>query len=246
MKKENCLFMQKQVQYLGHQIDRHGAYPMEEKVQAVLAAPQLKDVSQLRAYLSLINYYGKFLRGLSTTLAPLYKLLRKGTAWGWGKEEQIAFEKSKAALRSDKLLVHFDHAKPLTLACDASPWGVGAVLSHQYADGTERPIAFASRSLSKAEQGYAQIDREALGVIFDVKWFRQYIYGHPFTIFTDHKPLVTLLGESKGVPYMCSGRIQLWALLSSYEYQLVYRPGAMNSNADGLSRLPVQGDEDQD
>ena len=173
VKKEKCLFMQ--VQYLGHQIDRHGIYPTEEKVQAVLAAPQLKDVSQLRAYLGLINYYGKFLRGLSTTLAPLYKLLRKGTVWGWGKEEQTAFEKSKAALRSDKLLVHFDHAKPLTLACDASPWGVGAVLSHQYADGTERPIAFASRSLSKAEQGYAQIDREALGVIFGVKRFRQYL-----------------------------------------------------------------------
>ena len=66
-------------------------------------------------------------------------------------------------------------------------------------------------------------------------------------MFTDHKPLVTLLGESKGVPYMCSGRIQRWALmLSSYEYQLLYRPGALNSNADGLSRLPVQIDEDQD
>ena len=82
VKKEKFLFMQKQVQYLGHQIDRHGIYTTEEKVQAALAAPQPKDVSQLRAYLGLINYYGKFLRGLSTTLAPLYKLLRKGTAWG--------------------------------------------------------------------------------------------------------------------------------------------------------------------
>ena len=247
LKREKCLVMQKQVQYLGHRIDRHGIYPTEEKVQAVLAAPQPRDVSQLRAYLGLINYYGKFLRGLATILAPLYKRLHKGTAWAWGQEEQAAFEKSKAALRPDRVLVHFDHTQPLTLACDASPWGVGAVLSHQYADGTERPIAFASRSLSKAEQGYAQVDREALGVIFGVKRFRQYLYGQPFTIFTDHTPLLTLLGENKGVPTMCSGRVQRWALmLSSYDYKLVYRPGAMNSNADGLSRLPVQGDGDQE
>lgn len=187
------------------------------------------------------------MRGLATTLRPLYKLLQKGIAWSWGREEQTAFAESKAALRSDKVLVHFDPSQPLTLACDASPWGIGAVLSHQFTDGTERPIAFASRSLSKAEQGYAQIDREALGVVFGIKKFRQYLYGHQFTIFTDHKPLVTLLGGGKGVPSMCSGRIQRWSLmLSTYEYQLEYRPGAMNSNADGLSRLPIPGENEQE
>jgi hypothetical protein len=141
-------------------------------VDAVLAAPRPLDVGQLKAYLGLINYYGRLLRGLATILAPLYKLLRKGSDWKWEKDEQAAFAKSKAALRSDKVLVHFDPTSPLTLACDASPWGVRAVLSHQFADGTEPPIAFASRSLSKAEQGYAQIDREALGLMFGVKRFR--------------------------------------------------------------------------
>ena len=125
--------------------------------------------------------------------------------------------------------------------------GIGAVLSHQYPDGGERPIAYASRSLTKAEQGYAQIDREALSVVFGVKRFRQYVFGHQFTIFTDHKPLLTLLGENRGVPAMCSGRVQRWSLmLSSYQYTMTYRPGSLNSNADGLSRLPSSGVPDEE
>ena len=247
LKRQKCSFLKKEIQYLGHRIDSKGIYPTDEKVQAVRAAPEPTDVGQLRAYLGLINYYGRFLPGLAKTLAPLYKLLRQGMNWRWGEEEKTAFRCSKAALQSDKLLVHYDPRIPLSLACDASPVGIGAVLSHQYPDGVERPIAYASRSLTKAEQGYAQIDREALSVVFGVKRFRQYVFGHQFTIFTDHKPLLTLLGENRGVPAMCSGRVQRWSLmLSSYQYTMTYRPGSLNSNADGLSRLPSSGVPDEE
>ncbi|XP_062501692.1 uncharacterized protein K02A2.6-like [Corticium candelabrum] len=247
LERQKCSFLKREIQYLGHRIDSKGIYPTDEKVQAVRAAPEPTDVGQLRAYLGLINYYGRFLPGLAKTLAPLYKLLRQGMNWRWGEEEKTAFRCSKAALQSDKLLVHYDPRIPLSLACDASPVGIGAVLSHQYPDGGERPIAYASRSLTKAEQGYAQIDREALSVVFGVKRFRQYVFGHQFTIFTDHKPLLTLLGENRGVPAMCSGRVQRWSLmLSSYQYTMTYRPGSLNSNADGLSRLPSSGVPDEE
>lgn len=136
------------------------------------------------------------------------------------------------------MLVHFDPERELTVSCDASPYGIGAVLSHIMEEGSEKPIAFASRTLTKAEKGYSQLDKEGLAVVFAVKCFHQYLYGHSFTVFTDHKPLMSLFSEHKSVPSMASARIQKWALsLSAYQYRIVYRAGKENANADALSRL---------
>ena len=129
----------------------------------------------------MINYYQIFLPNLSNVLAPLHELLRKETRWHWGKEQMQAFQKSKDFLKSSRLFVHYDGQKKLTLACDASQYGLGAVLSHRMDDGSEYPIAYASRTLSNAERNYSNLEREALALVFGVKKFHQYIYG-PFTI----------------------------------------------------------------
>jgi len=86
----------------------------------------------LKAFLELINYYGKFLSNLSTTVAPLHKLLVKGVQWQWGEQQQQAFKIVKAQLASNNLLVHYDPELQLVLSCDASPYGVGAVLAHRF------------------------------------------------------------------------------------------------------------------
>ena len=113
---------------MGYHISAEGIRPTGEKVQAVLEAPPPQDVPQLRSFLGLVNYYAKFLRNLSTMLAPLYSLLQKNTPWLWGVDQTTAFESAKSQLTSSCLLVHFDPDKELILACDASPYGVGAVL----------------------------------------------------------------------------------------------------------------------
>ena len=235
-----CLFMQPQVTYCGYVINGDGIQPVAAKVDAIRDAPEPKDVSQLRAFLGMLNYYHRFLPDVATVLEPLHHLLRKGSKWQWGKEQQEAFEKAKELLQSAELLVHFDPAKELILAADASDYGVGAVLSHKTEGGTERPIGYMSRSLNEAERNYSTLEKEALAIIFGVKKFHQFLYGHSFTIKTDHKPLEGLLNEKKGIPALAAPRIQRWALtLSAYEYKISYKAGQTNGNADGLSRLPL-------
>ena len=151
-----------------------------------------------------------------------------------------AFKKVKNKIKKPLLLIHYDPRKSLELVCDASPYGVGAVLSQVSSDGTEQPVSFASRALSKVEQRYSQLDKEALAIIYGVKKFHQYLLGRRFTIVSDHKPLMYLLGEHKPIPKIVSARVQRWALLlGAYSYALKYRPGSAVSNADALSRLPV-------
>ena len=151
-----------------------------------------------------------------------------------------AFQRSKEFLKSSRLLVHFDSPRKLTLACDASKHGVGAVLSHRMDDGSEHPIEFASRTLSNAERNYSNLEREALALVFGVKKFHQYIYGRHFSLVTDHKPLESLFNEKKATQPMAAGRIQRWALtLASYNYSIEYKPGPEQANADALSRSPL-------
>ena len=240
LKQQKCHFLKPSVEYLGYNISAEGLRPTAEKVRAMAEAPAPQNVSQLRSFLGLVNYYSKFLPQLSSLLAPLYKLLQKKSTWTWGPEQQKAFQEAKAQLTSSCLLVHFDPDRELILACDASPYGVGAVLSHRMDDGSDKPIAFASRSLAPAERKYAQLDKEGLAIVFGVKKFHHYLFGREFTIYSDHKPLQHLFSEFRPVPAMASARIQRWALtLSAYKYTITYKPGADHANADVLSRLPL-------
>ena len=197
LKREKCSFMISEVEYLGHCISAKGIQPVSEKVSAVRDAPRPKDVSQLRSFLGMVNYYSKFLPNLATLLRPLYDLLQSARSWSWEESQELAFRQAKELLTS-------------------------------------------AHHLTPAELKYAQLDKEALSIVFGVKHFHQYLYGRQFTILSDYKPLQYLLGETRGIPLMASARVQRWAMmLSAYHYAICYRPGAEHANVDGLSRLPV-------
>ena len=137
LKRDKRLFMRSSVVYLGYLIDADGLHPMPDKVKAILEAPEPTNVTELKSYLGLLNYYGKFLQNVSSILHPLYSLLQKSAAWKWSQGQREAFRASKKLMTSSQMLVHFDPEKELILSCDASQYGIGAVLAYRMADGTE-------------------------------------------------------------------------------------------------------------
>ena len=235
-KRSKCEFMVLSVEFLGYRVDREGRHPTDEKIAPIKGALSSKNVTELRSSLGLLNYYGNFIPNLSTLLQLLHELPRKGVKWAWTEESKKAFVRSKSELVTDKVLVPYDEK---ILACDAPPYGVGAVISHVMDDGEERPIAFASRTLTKSERNYLEIEKEALGIVFGVRKFQRYLYGRTFHLLTDHKQLVIILGPKTAVPTLAAARMQRWAvILQAYNYQAEYPSSAEHANTDALSRLP--------
>ena len=200
LKKEKCKFLVHSITYFGHKIDAQGLHTLPDKIEAIVSASRPKTLTELKAFLGLVNYYGKFIPNLASVLHPLYQLLNKDVDWSWTVERENAFQRAKTLLTSNHVLIHYDPQKVLVLACDASAYGLGVVLSHQLSDGSEHPIAFASRTLSPAERNYSQIEKESLACVFGVKKFHSYLYGRQFTLVTDHKPLLTLLHQHHAIP----------------------------------------------
>ena len=218
-----------------------GLHATDGKLQAILQAPSPRNVQELWSFLGLVNYYSKFIPNLATVLHPLNQLLRQNCRWRWDQPCSSAFAAAKQQLASSSVLTHYNPALPIRMAGDASAYGIGAVISHIMPDRSERPIAFASRTLSSSERNYAQVEEEALPLVFGVKRFQNYLYGRTFTLVTDHRPLTTIFGQKKGIPALAAARLQRWAIiLSAYQYNIEFRPTQAHANADGLSRLPLR------
>jgi hypothetical protein len=138
-----CQFFKDSVTFCGHIIDRDGLHKTPDKIQANTNAPKPENVTQLKSFLGLVNYYGKFLPDLVIVLNPLHRLLHKGQQWKWDQSCEDAFRKVKELVTSKQVLTHYDPEKPIKLACDASAYGIVDVISH-IIEGHEKPIAFAS------------------------------------------------------------------------------------------------------
>jgi hypothetical protein len=240
LKREKCAFLQDSLDYLGHTIDQFGIRPSQRKLDAILNAPEPADLQQLQSFLGLANYYRKFIPNFSTICTPLNALRKQGTTFRWTSECANAMTTLKQELVSPRILVHFDATKQLTLACDASNYGIGAVLSQIDDKGEEKPVAFASRTLGESEIHYSQLEKEGLAIVYGVDHFQKFLLGRKFILYTDHQPLQKLFNVETKLPPLAIGRVQRWAInLQPYNYEIRYRKGELNSNADALSRLPL-------
>ena len=241
LKREKCELGVSKIDFLGFVISEKGIQPSSTKFTAIQNYPEPRSKKELQQFLGLINFYSSFLKDKASVAEPLHRLLENSQQWNWSKKSSESFAETKKLLSSDALLVHFDPRKPIVLVCDASPYGVGAILCHRLSNGREAPVAYYSRTLSSAERNYAQIDKEALAIISGIKKFHNFLFGMKFEIQTDHKPLLGLFNPSRSTPEIISPRMLRWSLLlGAYDYTLVHRPGAKISHADALSRSPAR------
>lgn len=246
LEASKCEFFKKELTYLGYTISSQGIRKCKKNVEAIANAPRPQSVTEVRAFCGLANYYAKFVNNMAGILSPLYNLLKKNVEFDWSDQCEKAFTTIKKLIVSDNVLCHFDPELPVTLTCDASNSGIGAILSHKTKNGESKPIAFASRTLSTAETNYGTIHKEALAIIFGVKKFYQFLVGRHFTLETDHKPLLAIFKPSNGIPVMAAGRVQRWAVfLSGFNYTVEYVKGQQNLS-DTLSRLPIPMTENED
>ncbi|KAL1448524.1 hypothetical protein WDU94_006581 [Cyamophila willieti] len=228
-------FLRKEVEYLGHVVTTEGVRPNPVKIEAIRQYPIPKTTTQIKSFLGLLGYYRRFIKDFAKLTKPLTKCLKKDAVIDiQNLEYKQCFEKCKNVLLEEPVLQYPDFTKTFNLTTDASNFAIGAVLS-QGVIGKDKPIAFASRTLNDHEKNYSTTEKELLSIVWSVKHFRPYLYGRKFIIVTDHKPLQWLFSVKDP-----SSKLIRWRLrLEEYEYEITYKKGKQNTNADALSRIEL-------
>ena len=232
-----CFIKTPQIKFFGMVYDANGVHPDPEKCAEIQAIPAPKNVTEIQQFLGIIQFMAPFISKLADQTAPLRALTKKDVPFEWNSSLQKVFENVKASICKDIALTYFDVTKPTTTQVDASKIGIGAALLQ---DG--RPIAFASKALTDTEQRHASIERELLAVVFGCERFHTYVYGKPFVVETDHKPLEMIhkksLASTPPPPPPPPPRLRRMLLrLQHYDVIIKYRPGKEMVLADSLSRL---------
>ncbi len=230
------------LEYLGHNLSADGISPHQAKVSAILVMQPPRNLAELRSHLGFINYYRCYVPGMSTMAAPLNALLKKGTPWSWGPEQQAAFDSIKAVFAQEGIILRrMDYTRPFILHTDFSNKGMGAVLGQRDDNGNEYVCAAISRSLNVHEKNYSSYKGEMVAACWAIRTLRHHLLGGPpFELVTDHQPLTYLMtAEGLSGHY---ARMQL--ILQEFDFTIRHRPGAKHQNADSLSRSPLPTMED--
>ena len=226
----------KRVSFFGAEYSSEGMHPCPKNILRITEMTLPKDKQQLNRFLGIVTYMGNFIANLSHDTDPLRALTKQDCEFIWDASANDSFQKIKDLLikANTQLLKYFDRLKSITVQADASMRGLGACLVQE-----ERPVAFASRSLTDAESRYANIDKKLLAIVFTCKCFDTYILGRENVIVeSNHKPLEMIqLKDLASAPK----RLQRMLLeLQSYNITITYRPGQEMQLADTLSRCPAR------
>ena len=239
LNKEKCEFRKSEIYCLGQIIGKNGVKPDPDKVSLVVNMEAPQNVSELRRFLGMVNQLGKFLPNLATVTEPLRALLSTRSSWYWDQPLVRAFDEIKQMLSSSPVLSLYDPSLKTKVTADSSSYGIGAVLTQKLPDGRWGPVVYVSRSLTPTERRYAQIEKEALALTWACTRFRDYLIGITFTLETDHKPLISLLGTAQSLDQL-PPRIQRMKMrLMGFSYTIIHVHGKKLYTADTLSRVAV-------
>lgn len=233
-----CVFLKKSFYIsLGHVVSSEGVLPDPEKIKVLQNYPVPKSADEARRFVAFANYYRKYIKIFSEIAALLIYLSRKNVQFDWTPECQNSFEALKTSLINPPVLQYPNISPDNTfiLKTDASGHSVGAVLSNSH----DRPIAYASRALNKAEKQYSTIEKELLAIVFGIKHFSCYLYGKKIIIYTDHRPLIYLFGMANPSSSLTKFRL----IIEEYNFDIKYIKGKNNVAADALSRIEISSDE---
>ena len=236
LKPRKCELFTQEVKFLGRKVNPSGIQVTDDHVKAVLEWPIPTCCKELESFLGFVNYHRSFITGLAGRAAILYELT--GTPkkkWTWSEKHTRAFEELKKAVTSAPVLAFPNSEDHFILDTDASDFAIGAELS-QVQQGVERTISYASKSLPALMRNYCTTRKELLAVLMFMQHYRHYLLGRHFTIRTDHASLVWIMRFRNS-----GGQLARWlSVLSEYSFDIQHRSGSKHSNADGLSRIPVQ------
>ena len=226
LKPSKCEFFRSSLKYLGHIVSKNGIATDPRKIKAIQDWPRPKTVTEVRSFTGFTNYYRRFIKGYAKIARPLHELTsgengkKKHSKVQWTDRCQESFDSLKQICSESPVLAYADYSKPFVLHTDASTMGLGAVLYQKQEDGKERVIAYASRTLNKAERNYDAHKLEFLAL----KWavtdrFHEYLYGATFEVFTDNNPLTYILSTAK-----LDAMGHRWvASLGPYNFKLNYK-----------------------
>ncbi len=237
LKPSKCKFAAPKVEYLGHMISCKGVEMESAKTKAIEQYPRPHNLRTLRGFLGLANYYRRFVKGFAHIARPLNRLTNKEIPFEWNDSCETSFQQLKSALMSGPILMYPDFEREFILYTDASDTAIGFILGQKDEEGRERAVAYAGKSLSKAQQNWDTRDKELLAVVEGIKYYHVYLTSDkPFTVYTDHRSLQYLLNLKP-----TSGRLARWLnLIQGYNYRIAYKEGKTNTNADALSRIDHQ------
>lgn len=225
LRHSKCSFGAESIAYLGHVISGQGVSMDFSKVKVVSTWPTPTTVCALHGFLGLTGYYHKFIKSYGEVVAPLTKLLKK-EVFAWSSQAEAAFLALKEALVTGLILQLPYFTWSFLVDCDASGMGFGAVL-HQGMG----PIGFFSRAVAPHHLKLAAYEWELIGFVKTMRHWRPYLWGHAFTVCTDHYSLKYLLDQRLStIPQ------HIWvSKLFGYDFLVEFRPRCQNAAADALS-----------
>lgn len=229
---DKCIFFNPEVTFLGHKCTDKGILPDDTKYDKLINYPTPTNSDETRRFVAFVNYYRRFIPNFALHATHLTRLTRKNCQFSWTEECKEAFNYLKNSLLSPQILQYPDFNRQFCITTDASKIACGAVLSQDY-NGTQLPIAFASRTFTKGESNKSVIEQELTAIHWAIEHFKPYVYGTKFLVRSDHKPLTYLFTKKNPSPKLLRIRLDL----EEYDFEIEYIKGKDNCGADAFSRI---------